>query len=108
MYLQPEQAMESDRPVRQAFPGGQMIFDLPPAGVPRAGRRGLRTSLRYRVPPMPFSLSAGQAADLVNTVPGVRAVRDCRCRRDAAPLFNAAAVAASTRTRALRRTAAGA
>ncbi len=36
------------------------------------------TSRRYRVPPMPFSLTpARHLADLVhNTVPGVRTVRD--------------------------------
>ena len=36
----------------------------------------MRTSLRYRVPPMPFTLSVAEAANLVNTVPGVRAVHD--------------------------------
>ena len=37
---------------------------------------GLRTSLRYTVPEMPFSLSVSQAADLANRVPGIRAVKD--------------------------------
>lgn len=41
-------------------------------------RLGLRTSLRYKVPRMPFSMSVAQAADLVNKVPGVVAVRDLR------------------------------
>lgn len=36
----------------------------------------MRTSRRYRVPPMPFSLSPAEVADLVNTVPGVRVVHD--------------------------------
>jgi hypothetical protein len=53
-----------------------MMFDLAPSGFAPLARRGMRTSLRYRVPPMPFSLSVAQAADLVNTVPGVRAVHD--------------------------------
>jgi hypothetical protein len=39
-------------------------------------RRGVRTSLRYRVPPMPFTLSVSEAASLVNSVPGIRAVHD--------------------------------
>ena len=53
-----------------------MMFDLPPAWFSAWARRGMRTSLRYKVPPMPFSMSPAQAADLVNTVPGIRAVRD--------------------------------
>jgi hypothetical protein len=36
----------------------------------------MRTSLRYRVPPMPFSLSVSQVANLVDDVPGIRAVHD--------------------------------
>ena len=56
------------------FPGGQMMFDLPPAWAAALTRRGTRASRRYRIPPMPFSLSRSAADDLVNTVPGVRAV----------------------------------
>ena len=33
-------------------------------------------SLRYRVPPMPFTLSPSEIANLANTVPGIRAVHD--------------------------------
>jgi hypothetical protein len=58
------------------FPGGQMMFDLPPPLFAALTRRGVRTSLRYRVPPMPFTLSVSEAARLVDTVPGVRAVHD--------------------------------
>jgi hypothetical protein len=36
----------------------------------------MRTSLRYRVPPMPFTLSVSEVADLVNRIPGIRAVHD--------------------------------
>ncbi len=52
------------------------MFDLAPSAFAALTRRGMRTSLRYRVPPMPFSLTVAEAADLVNTVPGVRAVHD--------------------------------
>ncbi|MCV7285966.1 class I SAM-dependent methyltransferase [Mycolicibacterium wolinskyi] len=76
MYLQPDEAMSLIRECAQRFPGGQMIFDLPPAWFAAWARRGMRTSRRYRVPPMPFSLTPAQVADLVNTVPGVRVVRD--------------------------------
>jgi hypothetical protein len=53
-----------------------MMFDLPPAGFAALSRRGMRTSFRYRVPPMPFTISVSEAANLVNTVPGIRAVHD--------------------------------
>jgi hypothetical protein len=36
----------------------------------------MRTSFRYRIPPMPFSMSAAEAAKLTDVVPGVRAVHD--------------------------------
>ncbi|AKS32935.1 class I SAM-dependent methyltransferase [Mycolicibacterium goodii] len=76
MYLQPEESMGLITECARRFPGGQMIFDLPPAWFAAWARRGMRTSRRYRVPPMPFSLTPAEVADLVNTVPGVRAVRD--------------------------------
>ena len=77
MYLEPTEAMGLITECARRFPGGQMMFDLPPAwfaGLARLG--GMRTSLRYRVPPMPFSLSSAGAAKLVDVVPGVRAVHD--------------------------------
>ncbi len=77
MYLQPEQALELITQCARRFPGGQMAFDLPPAWFSKLSRYGgLRPTLRYKVPPMPFSLSSAQAADLVHTVPGIRRVRD--------------------------------
>jgi O-methyltransferase involved in polyketide biosynthesis len=76
MYLQPEEAMGLITQCAKRFPGGQMFFDLPPVMVKKVARKGLRSSKHYRVPPMPFSLSLNQLADLVHTVPGVRAVHD--------------------------------
>jgi O-methyltransferase involved in polyketide biosynthesis len=77
MYLQPAEAMSLIAECAKRFPGGQMMFDLPPHWFAWWARNGLlRPSLRYRVPPMPFSLSVAGAADLINTVPGVRAVHD--------------------------------
>ena len=76
MYLQPEESMALITECAARFPGGQMMFDLPPSAFAALAKRGLRTSLRYRVPSMPFTLSVAEAADLVNTVPGVRAVHD--------------------------------
>ncbi|MGE2690518.1 class I SAM-dependent methyltransferase [Mycolicibacterium pulveris] len=76
MYLQPEEAMGLITQCAQRFPGGQMIFDLPPVLVKKFAPKGMRATRRYRVPPMPFSLSATELADLANTVPGIRAVHD--------------------------------
>lgn len=88
MYLQPEEALALIAECAQRFPGGQMMFDLPPSGFAALSRRGLRTSLRYRVPPMPFSLSVAEAADLVNTIPGVRAVHDVPSERGRGAVLN--------------------
>jgi O-methyltransferase involved in polyketide biosynthesis len=90
MYLQPEQALELIAQCAKRFPGGQMLFDLPPVWSAKVSRHGLRTSLRYKAPPMPFSLSVAQAADLANTVPGIRAVRDVQLPPGRGRLFNAA------------------
>ncbi len=76
MYLQPDEALGLIGECAKRFPGGQMMFDLPPALFAAWIRHGSRTSLRYRVPPMPFTLTPSQIADLVNTVPGIRAVHD--------------------------------
>ncbi len=88
MYLQPEQAIGLIKECAARFPGGQMLFDVPPAWFARLTRRGLWTSLRYKSPPMPFSLSVADAADLVNTVPGVRAVRDMQLPPGRGLVFN--------------------
>ncbi|MGK2903561.1 MAG: class I SAM-dependent methyltransferase [Mycobacterium sp.] len=77
MYLQPTEALALITACAKRFAGGQMMFDLPPHWFAWWARQGLlRPSLRYTVPPMPFSLSVSQAADLANTVPGVRAAHD--------------------------------
>ena len=90
MYLQPEQAMGLIAQCANRFPGGRLMFDLPPAWVSRVSQRGMRTSRRYKGPPLPFSLSAAQVADLVNTVPGVRAVQNLRLPPGRGRAFNAA------------------
>ena len=90
MYLQPNDALALIAQCAKRFPGGQMMFDLPPAWFATLARRGMRTSLRYRVPPMPFSLSVSQAANLVHTVPGVVAVRDIPMPKARGRLLNSA------------------
>ncbi|WP_448476832.1 class I SAM-dependent methyltransferase [Mycolicibacter minnesotensis] len=76
MYLQPRQAMDLIAACAERFPGGQMFFDVPPTLVKKIAPRGMRSSRHYRVPPMPFSLSARQLALLPQAVPGISAVHD--------------------------------
>ena len=66
MYLQPEDAMGLITKCASRFPGGQMVFDLPPVLVKKLAPKGMRATRRYRVPPMPFSLSASELAELAN------------------------------------------
>ena len=87
MYLQPDESMGLITECAKRFPDGQMIFDLPPVLVKKFAPKGMRASRRYRVPPMPFSLSAAQLADLANTVPGVRAVHDLPMPRGRGLMF---------------------
>jgi O-methyltransferase involved in polyketide biosynthesis len=89
MYLQPEESMGLITECAKRFPGGRMMFDLPPAWVSGLVGRGVRTSLRYRVPPMPFTMSVSQAARLVDIVPGVRSVRDVPLPAGRGTLLNA-------------------
>lgn len=88
MYLQPEESMGLIAECAKRFPGGQMIFDLPPVVIKKLAPKGMRTSRRYRVPPMPFSLSPRQLAGLVDTVPGIRAVHDLPIPKGRGLFFN--------------------
>jgi O-methyltransferase involved in polyketide biosynthesis len=88
MYLQPDESMRLIRECARRFGGGQMMFDLPPRWATTVTRHGFRTSLRYKVPRMPFSMSLAEIADLVNTVPGVRAVHDMPLPRGRGPVVN--------------------
>lgn len=90
MYLQPEQSLGLIRECAKRFPGGRMLFDLPPRWFSRWSRLGIRTSLRYKVPTMPFSLSVAEAADLVHKVPGVSAVHDLHLPPGRGALLNTA------------------
>ena len=90
MYLQPTEAMALITACAKRFPGGAMMFDLPPSWFAWIARRGMRTSMRYKVPPMPFSMSASEAAKLVDVVPGVRAVHDVALPAGRGRVFNAA------------------
>jgi O-methyltransferase involved in polyketide biosynthesis len=88
MYLQPAESMGLIAECARRFPGGRMMFDLPPSWFTTWARRGLRTSLRYRIPPMPFAMSAAEAATLVDLIPGIRAVHDVPLPRGRGTVLN--------------------
>lgn len=89
MYLQPEEALGLITACAERFPGGQMMFDLPPAWFAKSISRGiLRTSLRYRVPAMPFSMTPTQLASLADEIPGIRAVHDVPMPPGRGKVFN--------------------
>ena len=88
MYLQPEIALGLIAECAKRFPGGHMLFDLPAAWVAKLARRGYRTSRRYKFPPMPFAMSPSEAANLVNTVPGIRVVHNLQVPPGRGLVFN--------------------
>lgn len=90
MYLQPEEALDLIAECAGRFPGGQMIFDLPPVLVKKFAPKGMRSSRHYRVPPMPFSLSPAQLAALTHTIPGIEAVHDLPMPRGRGWFFHTA------------------
>jgi O-methyltransferase involved in polyketide biosynthesis len=100
MYLQPEQALGLIAECAKRFPGGQMLFDFPAAWVAKLARRGYRISRRYTFPPMPYYLSPSDAENLINTVAGVRVVRDLSVPPGRGLLLNAL-MSAAYRKRAL-------
>jgi O-methyltransferase involved in polyketide biosynthesis len=90
MYLQPDESMGLITECAKRFPGGRMMFDLPPSWAAGLASRGMRTSFRYRIPPMPFTMSASEAAGLVDIVPGVRTVHDVALPRGRGRVLNTA------------------
>ena len=106
MYLQPDEALGLIAECAKRFPGGQMMFNLPPVLFASWIRRGSPISFRYWVPPMPFTLSPTEIANLANTVPGIRRARsaDGACPRQSAQRADVDAAADSAaRSRAAGR-----
>lgn len=88
-YLEPSEALGLISECAHRFRGGQMMFDLPPKSQALlAGRPRLWTVLRGDWPRTPFSLTVRELAQLSDTVPGVRAVRDVQLPRGRGPLFD--------------------
>jgi O-methyltransferase involved in polyketide biosynthesis len=90
MYLQPEQALGLIAECAKRFPGGRMLFDLLPRWFSRWTRMDPRTSPRYKIPEMPFSMPVAEAANLAKKVPGISAVRDVHLPRGRGRLLNTA------------------
>ncbi|EID13103.1 class I SAM-dependent methyltransferase [Mycolicibacterium phlei] len=91
MYLQPHEALGLIAECAARFPGGRMMFDLAPMWFAKLATSGLmRPSLGYRVPPMPFSMTPGQIAKLVDEIPGIRAVHDVPMPPGRGAVMNAA------------------
>jgi O-methyltransferase involved in polyketide biosynthesis len=84
-YLEPEQALSLIRECARRFPGGQMMFDLPAKLYAVLTKHGLR---RGGWPPMPFSLSVSEIANLAESVPEIRRVHNLPLPRGRGPVFN--------------------
>lgn len=90
MYLQPDEALGLISECASRFPGGGMLFDLPPAWFAALARSNkLRPSRRYSVPTMPFHMSAPAIARWADTVPGIVAVHDLPLPAGRGAVFNA-------------------
>jgi O-methyltransferase involved in polyketide biosynthesis len=89
MYLQPQESLGLIAECAKRFPGGRMMFDTAPPWFTALARRGwLRTTRRYTVPAMPFSMTPAQAAETLGALPGVTAVHDVRLEPGRGWFFN--------------------
>jgi len=86
-YLQPEQALGLIGACAQRFPGGQLIFDLPPKSLAVLNRLGIRTTLKGRWPSTPFGLSVREITKLPERISGVRAAHTLPLPRGRGPVF---------------------
>ncbi|MFF2114168.1 class I SAM-dependent methyltransferase [Rhodococcus koreensis] len=76
MYLPPDESLSLIGDCARRFPGGRMMFDSVPRWFSRKTQKGMRIHGDYTVPPMPFHLSAGEAAELPARVPDVAFTRE--------------------------------
>jgi len=87
-YLEPAAALDLIGACARHFPGGRMMFDLPPKSQARlAAHPRLWRLLRGDWPRTPFSLGRRERARLAATVPGVRAVHEVPLPAGRGPLF---------------------
>jgi len=79
MHLQPDQALNLIAECARRFPGGQLLFDLPPAWASRLSRRrGQRISRHYRAPSLQFGALPSQLAALLTPMAGVSSIHNLR------------------------------
>ncbi len=57
MYLQPEEVRHLFCAIAERFAGAGLIFDTVPRGFSHLTRLGLRKTLHYRLPPMPWGIN---------------------------------------------------
>ncbi len=76
MYLPADESLSLISDCARRFPGGRMMFDSVPKWLSRKTQKGMRIHGDYSVPPMPFHLSAGDAADLPGQVPDLAFTRE--------------------------------
>jgi len=76
MYLEPADVMALVTDCARRFPGGRLFFDSIPKAYSERTLKGLRLTDRYTVPPMPFGLSASEAARLPAEIPEVASVSE--------------------------------
>ncbi|MGK2882196.1 MAG: class I SAM-dependent methyltransferase [Mycobacterium sp.] len=90
MYLEPEEALGLIAECAKRFPGGHMLFDLPPYWFAALSRLNmLRPSRRYSVPTMPFHATPATLGALADTVPGIVAVQDVPMPKGRGAVLNA-------------------
>lgn len=90
MHLEPERALNLIAESARRFPGGQLLFDLPPARAAKSSRRrGLRISRRYRAPALPFGASPSQLATWLTPMTGVSSIHNLRFPRGRSRTLNA-------------------
>jgi O-methyltransferase involved in polyketide biosynthesis len=86
-YFEPDEALALIGECARRFPGGQMMFDLPPMFQARLSRHRMRTTPHGGWPATPFSLTGREVRRLSTTVAGVRAVHELPLPRGRGPLF---------------------
>ncbi|BBZ76991.1 O-methyltransferase [Mycolicibacterium anyangense] len=87
-YFEPADALRVIGECARRFPGGQMMFDLPPKSQARLARHRLWTVLRGGWPRTPFGLTVNELAALGHIVPGIRTVHDVPLPRGRGVLFD--------------------
>jgi O-methyltransferase involved in polyketide biosynthesis len=60
MYLHPDEVRQLFFAIADRFPGAEMVFDTVPRGFSHLTMLGLRKTLHYRLPPMPWGINRNE------------------------------------------------